>query len=128
MKDFFPSDVMRPNPECSNAQCRKQQAAPEHANWTPMVWKALGHDGQENMVVEHDDNEWGIELGGDDDAAASSVTEAPVAAESSKLASGLTFAYEQPSAASAADAEENSASVADVDVSLEDLMGQLKSL
>jgi ubiquitin-like modifier-activating enzyme 5 len=125
MKDFFPSDVMRPNPECSNAQCRKQQAAPEHANWTPMVWKALGHDGQENVAVEHDDNEWGIELGGDDNA--SGFAEKPPAAEATTLASGLSFAYDQPSARPAA-VEEQSASVSDADVSLEDLMGQLNSL
>ncbi|KUF98639.1 hypothetical protein AM588_10010492 [Phytophthora nicotianae] len=120
MKDFFPSDVMRPNPECSNAQCRKQQAVTEHKNWTPMVWKALGHDGQENLVVEHEDNEWGIELGGDDAA------EAP-AAETAKLASGISFAYDQATSTPVA-AEDQSASVADVNVSLEDLMGQLKSL
>ncbi|KAG7382497.1 Ubiquitin-like modifier-activating enzyme 5 [Phytophthora pseudosyringae] len=128
MKDFFPSDVMRPNPECSNAECRKQQAVPEHVSWTPMVWKALGHDGQENVAVEHDDNEWGIELGGDDEAAASGVAVAPAAVETAKLASGLSFAYDQPSTAPAAAAEDQSTSVADVDVSLEDLMGQLKSL
>ncbi|KAG1690625.1 hypothetical protein DVH05_027975 [Phytophthora capsici] len=123
MKDFFPSDVMRPNPECSNAQCRKQQAVSEHRSWTPMVWKGHGHDGQENVAVEHEDNEWGIELDEGDDAG---VTVAP--AETATLASGLSFAYDQPSVAPVVAAEDQSASVADVEVSLEDLMGQLKSL
>jgi len=29
-----------------------------------MVWNAMGHDGQENIVVEHTENEWGIEVCG----------------------------------------------------------------
>ncbi|CAI5742426.1 unnamed protein product [Peronospora destructor] len=125
MKDFFPSDMMRPNPECSNAQCRKQQAVAEHVGWTPMVWKALGHDGQENLVVEHDDNEWGIVLGGDD---AAGVMEAS-AVETVKLASGLSFAHDQSDVAPAATTvEDPSTSIAEADMSLEDLMGQLKSL
>ncbi|CAH0516163.1 unnamed protein product [Peronospora belbahrii] len=125
MTDFFPSDVMRPNPECSNVQCRKQQAVAEHIGWTPMVWKALGHDGQENLVVEHDNNEWGIEL---EEKDASGVTEAP-AVEMTKLASGLSFAYEQSvGALEAGTVEDQSALVADADISLEELMGQLKSL
>ncbi|RLN82281.1 hypothetical protein BBJ28_00016823, partial [Nothophytophthora sp. Chile5] len=131
MKDFFPSDVMRPNPECSNAHCRKQQAAPAHAGWTPMVWTALGHDGKENVAVEHDENEWGIELeGGDEDgAAASKDADASVATPATtKLASGLSFAYDQPSVSASSATEDQSASVMDVDVSLEDLMGQLQSL
>lgn len=124
MKDFFPSDVMRPNPECSNAHCRAQQAKPEHAGWQPMVWKALGHDGSENLVVEHTDNEWGIELGGDDgDAAGFSGTSSAETA----LASGLSFAYDQPTSAPAA-TDATPAEISSADVSLEDLMGQLKSL
>jgi ubiquitin-like modifier-activating enzyme 5 len=127
MKDFFPSDVMRPNPECSNAHCRKQQANPEHANWQPMVWKALGHDGTEGKAVEHSENEWGIELGGGDDAAGfgAAATEQPA------LASGLSFAYEQKAAAPVSSSVEQAAApagISDADVSLEDLMGQLKSL
>ena len=126
LTDFFPSDVMRPNPECSNAQCRKQQAVAEHIGWTPMVWNARGHDGHENVVVEHDDNEWGIELSGDDDATTFESTETPARA-TAQLAPGLSFAYNQ-SAGSPAAAGDQADSDANEDVSLEDLMGQLKSL
>ncbi|CEG49181.1 ubiquitin-like modifier-activating enzyme 5 [Plasmopara halstedii] len=119
MKDFFPSDIMRPNPECSNAHCRKQQAIPEHQEWRPMVWKALGHDGQENMIVEHQDNEWGIELEND-------VSESCDEAETTKLTSGLSFAYDQTEEKSSIKDQSNS--VAEVDVSLEELMNQLKKL
>ncbi|TMW57210.1 hypothetical protein Poli38472_003135 [Pythium oligandrum] len=124
MKDFFPSDVMRPNPECSNSHCRKQQARAEHKDWKPMVWSALGHDGEVNLTVEHEDNEWGIELGEpveSVEAVSSSTTPA-----SSTLASGISYAYDQNSAQPAE--VDGAPSVVDVEVSLEDLMGQLKSL
>ncbi|CAI5735237.1 unnamed protein product [Hyaloperonospora brassicae] len=127
LTDFFPSDVMRPNPECSNAQCRKQQAVAEHIGWTPMVWKAGRHDGHENIVVEHDDNEWGIELGADDDSTTLESIETPAEA-TAKLAPGLSFAYDRSAGAPTAAAEDQTDSVAKEDVSLEDLMGQLKSL
>lgn len=125
MKDFFPSDVMRPNPECMNAHCRKQQAVPEHNAWTPMVWSALGHDGEAGLEVAHDDNEWGIELevGDVDTASASSVS---TATTTTTLASGLSFAYDSREAAKEQVKEEDS--VDSVELSLEELMGQLKSL
>uniref|UniRef100_K3WL61 Ubiquitin-like modifier-activating enzyme 5 n=1 Tax=Globisporangium ultimum (strain ATCC 200006 / CBS 805.95 / DAOM BR144) TaxID=431595 RepID=K3WL61_GLOUD len=130
MKDFFPSDVMRPNPECSNYHCRQQQAAPAHADWKPMVWTALGHDGEANVAVSHDDNEWGIELGEPSDGITAPSgfdgEVATAATTTTTLASGLSFAYQQTSTTTSVETGE--ASIADVEVSLEDLMGQLKSL
>ncbi|TYZ61846.1 hypothetical protein PybrP1_008703 [[Pythium] brassicae (nom. inval.)] len=131
MKDFFPSDVMRPNPECSNRHCRLQQAAPAHADWKPMVWTALGHDGSPDLPVEHSENEWGIELGGgssSDDAVV--VSGGHAATEPATLASGLSFAYQQSSSSASSTVTPTEAVVAaeNVDVSLEELMGQLKSL
>lgn len=137
MKDFFPSDVMRPNPECSNYHCREQQAAPAHAGWKPMVWTALGHDGEANVAVEHDDNEWGIELGEPSESGDGVMTGASgfdgavetTTTTTTTLASGLSFAYQQTSSSTTTTTvEADDASVADVEVSLEDLMGQLKSL
>jgi ubiquitin-like modifier-activating enzyme 5 len=136
MKDFFPSDVMRPNPECSNFHCRKQQEAHHAEAWKPMLWTALGHDGEENLVVEHTDNEWGIELGdasaGLDETTVNSAiigpdTSTSASFASNNLASGLSFAYDQ-SATLATSSDETVASIGDVDISLDDLMGQLKSL
>lgn len=135
MKDFFPSDVMRPNPECSNRHCRLQQAAPAHADWKPMVWTALGHDGSPDVPVEHSENEWGIELGDSvsDDVfgiSASSGFDGHVASEATTLASGLSFAYQQSSSSTstATASAEDVVAAESVEVSLEDLMGQLKSL
>ncbi|DAZ94991.1 TPA: hypothetical protein N0F65_000623 [Lagenidium giganteum] len=127
MKDFFPSDVMRPNPECSNAHCRKQQEHHKASNWQPMVWGAMGHDGEENVAVEHTENEWGIELG---EVSGSDLQETPVVtaspAPAPALASGLSFAFESSPGQEATDAAENT--VADTNESLEDLMAQLQSM
>ncbi|GLD96293.1 hypothetical protein PINS_up004976 [Pythium insidiosum] len=133
MKDFFPSDVMRPNPECSNAHCRKQQARSEHQEWTPMVWSALGHDGEVNLTVEHEDNEWGIELGEAPVESDAVAPPAPVATTTktttttTTVASGISFAYEQSTSVAAAD--ETAVAADDSEqLSLDDLMKQLKSL
>lgn len=134
MKDFFPSDVMRPSPECSNYHCRLQQGAPAHADWKPMVWTALGHAGQVDEPVEHEENEWGIELSEPsadavDDAALPSPASGSASGSETKLASGLSFAYQQSSMTThSAAVKDSEASVENVEVSLEELMGQLKSL
>lgn len=129
MKDFFPSDVMRPNPECMNSHCRKQQAKPEHKAWAPMVWNALGHDGEVNFDVTHEDNEWGIELGEPVELEVSSgAAVAAAAVTTTALASGLSFAYDQQESKEATVASTEESVAVDGDVSLEDLMGQLQSL
>ena len=58
MTDFFPSNVMRPNPECLNAWCCKRQK--QYAGkWEPMQFRPAS---QANDPVTHEDNEWGIEV------------------------------------------------------------------
>ena len=60
LMDFFPSDVLRANPECSNSWCRKRQAQYK-GKWEPQKWTAMGHDGGEKETV-HEDNDWGSRL------------------------------------------------------------------
>lgn len=91
-----------------------------------MVWQALGHDGSLNLTVEHSDNEWGIELSSDDNETASETV--AVAKTTTQLASGLQFAYETDSVATSAEVTTSEATTATEEVSLEELMGQLKSL
>jgi ubiquitin-like modifier-activating enzyme 5 len=66
MNNFFPNDIVRPNPECGNAFCRQRQR--DHAGkWSPQVWISPAELARmDDKAVEHDDNEWGIELGGSD--------------------------------------------------------------
>lgn len=57
LKDFFPNDGMKPNPECSNSFCIKQQKA-----YQERLKKQPKKD--EEVKVEkkitHEDNSWGI--------------------------------------------------------------------
>ncbi|OQR80606.1 ubiquitin activating enzyme, E1 family [Achlya hypogyna] len=103
LTDFFPSDIMRPNPDCASDDCRRLQAA--YGPWTPVPWLR----DTSTAVPKHEDNTWGIEVCGGDSADALPT-------------SGISFAYEPTSTAAAA-----SVSV-DKDQSLEALMAQLQGL
>ncbi|CAK4071601.1 unnamed protein product [Aphanomyces euteiches] len=59
LTNFFPADVMRPNPECANKFCRQQQDKYKSTNWRPMEWKP---NAPQNLESKHEDNEWGIEV------------------------------------------------------------------
>ncbi|TDH74283.1 hypothetical protein CCR75_001987 [Bremia lactucae] len=123
MTDFFPTDVMRPNPECLNAQCREQQAKREHLGWTPMVWRPLrSKEFDETQDMKHESNEWGIELHEEVEKRIEGTSVEDVA--SMKLTSGLSFAY-PPSVQSI---KEDSLIETNADVCVEDLMRQLQSL
>ncbi|KAA8498244.1 Ubiquitin-like modifier-activating enzyme 5 [Porphyridium purpureum] len=139
MTDFFPTMTLRPNPQCSDRHCVKQQAA----------YKATEHERQaaaalrDRLAAEaklaeeqqplHEENEWGICV---EDSSESHGAAAPSNAQTSTqqsanlVAPGLRFAYDAPppdadahttasapSAAKASDADE-----------LSDLMAQLKGL
>ncbi|OQR82139.1 ubiquitin activating enzyme, E1 family [Thraustotheca clavata] len=106
MTDFFPADVMRPNPECPNSFCRQQQQ--KYTEWTPMVY---GKKTQNQ--VNHDDNDWGIE-----------VTSSSVQPTES---SAISFAYDNISCDQSATQSEAQVQI-DEGQSLEDLMSQLQSL
>ncbi|KDO24274.1 hypothetical protein SPRG_09911 [Saprolegnia parasitica CBS 223.65] len=55
LRDFFPVDVLRPNPECASADCRRQQAT--HGPWSPPTPANFDVD-----AVVHDTNDWGIQV------------------------------------------------------------------
>ena len=67
MNNFFPNNIVRPNPECVNAFCRQRQR--DYAGkWSPQVWVSPAEMARmDDKPVEHDDNEWGIELGGSEE-------------------------------------------------------------
>jgi len=59
MNNYFPSDIVRPNPECTNNACLQKQQE-WRGMWEPQVWTAQGHSTNDEPVI-HEDNEWGIE-------------------------------------------------------------------
>lgn len=111
--DFFPKMTLRPNTQCTDRYCLERQS---EFNSKPKVVA-------EQIVIEddgplHDDNLYGIELvSGDDECSSSSSASQP-------LQTGLKFAFE-----AAPQTKEHSAlDDTNVDVSLDDLMAQMKSI
>ncbi|XP_062518796.1 ubiquitin-like modifier-activating enzyme 5 [Corticium candelabrum] len=118
MQDFFPTMTMRPNPNCSDLNCRKQQQ--EFVKREALKPKPEVADEQPEEVT-HESNEWGICLVDE------TVDEpADVDASVPHLAEGIKVAYTLP------DNQQESADDVVVSVddeqSLEDLMKQMKSL
>jgi len=108
--DFFPRMVLRPNPQCDDSWCRKRQ---EEFQARPKVEEVVVEEEPKGPL--HESNDWGIELVSED-------VKEPAAAPSS---SGLKLAYETPAPAVAAAINEQHSAA---DISLEDLMAQMKSM
>lgn len=117
MQDFFPTMSMKPNPQCDDRNCRRQQeeykkkeAALPRQEIVPEVEEII-----------HEDNEWGIEL-------VSEVSEEELKNSSGPvpdLPEGITVAYTVPKK------QEDSApgvAVEDTGESLEDLMAKMKNM
>lgn len=129
MSNFFPSTVMRPNPDCVNAHCRQRQAL--YKGWKPYVWERVT---QSTEPVNHDDEEdWGIDIEpSDDDAAADEHEEGGASSgggastSGSSAVAGLVHAYEKATPVTAAESASNGADVPEE--SMEDMMAQLEAL
>jgi ubiquitin-like modifier-activating enzyme 5 len=120
LEDFFPTMSLKPNPLCDNYQCTQRQAEfQEILKNRPKVEEACSTE--KNEVV-HEDNDWGISL--------VSETNPEDLVEDLTLAKGIRAAYSVPdqpmklSAAESKGSEEDNAA----EISLDDLMGQLKNM
>lgn len=117
MQDFFPTMAMKPNPQCSDQNCRKQQ---ENYKIKEAAQPKQEEIHQEEEIV-HEDNDWGIEL-------VSETTEDELKAASGPvpdLPVGITVAYTIPNKEENLTAEET---VAESEESLEDLMAKMRNL
>lgn len=118
LQDFFPSMSMKPNPQCDDSQCRKQQKEYQI--------REAAKPKQEVEVVKEDEivheEDWGISV-------VSETTEEELRlaeGERPELTQGVTVAYTKP-----APTVENEVSEETVDTGnqdLEELMKQMKSL
>ena len=109
MSDFFPTMNLKPNPNCDDVNCRKRQA---EVVARPKQEKVKAVTEAEKPL--HKENEWGICL----------VDESVVGEENSAVGEGLKFAYSIPKETDNPEGEVVQAA----DVSLEDLMNQMKSI
>uniref|UniRef100_A0A6J0UHW9 Ubiquitin-like modifier-activating enzyme 5 n=3 Tax=Pogona vitticeps TaxID=103695 RepID=A0A6J0UHW9_9SAUR len=117
MQDFFPTMTMKPNPQCGDRNCRKQQE--EFKKKEAASPKQEVFEQQEEIV--HEDNDWGIEL-------VSEISEEELKAASGPLPDlpeGIALAYTLPNK------EENTidgATVQESEESLEELIAKMKSI
>lgn len=117
MQDFFPTMSMKPNPQCDDRNCRKQQE--EYKKRVAALPKQEAVQEEEEII--HEDNEWGIEL-------VSEVSEEELKNSSGPipdLPEGITVAYTVPQK------QEDSVpevTVEDSGESLEDLMAKMKNM
>ncbi|XP_031202084.1 ubiquitin-like modifier-activating enzyme 5 isoform X1 [Mastomys coucha] len=118
MQDFFPTMFMKPNPQCDDKNCRKQQEEYKKRAATMPMQEATP---QEEAEVVHEDNEWGIEL-------VSEVSEEELKNSSGPvptLPDGITVAYTVPKKREDSVSE---VTVEDSGESLEDLMAKMKNM
>lgn len=117
MQDFFPTMSMKPNPQCDDRHCRKQQE--EYKKKVAALPRQEVVQAEEEVV--HEDNEWGIEL-------VSEVSEEELKTASGPvpdLPEGITVAYTIPQKQ---DDSTHEATVEDSGESLEDLMAKMKNM
>ncbi|XP_028612612.1 ubiquitin-like modifier-activating enzyme 5 isoform X1 [Grammomys surdaster] len=118
MQDFFPTMLMKPNPQCDDKNCRKQQEEYKKKAAALPTQEAAP---KEEAEVVHEDNEWGIEL-------VSEVSEEELKNSSGPvptLPDGITVAYTVPKKREDSVSE---VTVEDSGESLEDLMAKMKNM
>lgn len=109
--DFFPKMTLRPNTQCNDHYCLERQ---KEFNSKPKVIEETIAPEDDGPL--HDDNFYGIELVATDDDNCT--------ANSQVLESGLKFAFE----AAPSQSKEHSQEDTNIDVSLDELMAQMKSI
>lgn len=117
LDDFFPTMQMKPNPQCDDNHCVRQQE--EFKKREEMEPKEITLE-IEISPVEHEENEWEIEL-------VSETTEAELKAaegDGPVLSEGIKLAYTVPGKTSSTNEE----SVENTELSIDELMSQLKTI
>ena len=136
MNNFFPSAIVRPNPECVCRPCvARQKEYQGEYKWSPQVWQSPEELARLNQAVTHEDNEWGIECestevennnnADDNNNDKKSTTNDD---NETGIGKGLKFAYAKKDNSSKSNNNEGTSVVTDESQSLDDLMSQLEGL
>ena len=137
MNNFFPSAIVRPNPECVCRPCvARQKEYQGEYKWSPQVWQSPEELARLNQAVTHEDNEWGIECestevennnnADDNNNDKKSTTNDD---NETGIGKGLKFAYaKKDNISSKSNNNEGTSVVTDESQSLDDLMSQLEGL
>lgn len=114
--DYFPTMELKPNEQCSNYHCRRQQA--EYLKKLASQPKPEIETKEEASIV-HEDNDFGIELVSDS-------VEVPSSSSDLSVAPGLHLAYEAPSTTTTGAVSEEIESANEL--SLEELQKQFAAM
>ncbi|KAL1492810.1 hypothetical protein ABEB36_010992 [Hypothenemus hampei] len=112
LNDFFPIMNLKPNPNCDDKNCQNRQLEVAARPKPEQAQEAFEDEGP-----VHESNEWGISL----------VEESKEEKECVSVADGLSFAYTLPGVPDKSLEHAKEASTTS-DVSLEELMAQMKSI
>ena len=116
LTDFFPTMQLKPNTGCDDSFCKERQ---KEVAARPKPEISLESSVVEDEIV-HEDNEWGISLVDETPADSSVETQSkPIG-----LAEGVNVAYDLPSSNEVS----SGPTVQDTDISLEQLMAQMKKI
>jgi len=121
LEDFFPTMIVRPNPQCEDNWCRKRQT--EFAVREAAKPKEEKKEEVKEEEVVHEDNDWGICLV---DEPSTTENTSPSGQQMEGLAQGIKVAFERP--APVADTQTETSAADTEGLSLDDLMAQMKSL
>lgn len=113
LQDFFPTYGMKPNPTCDDSFCIKQQKV-----FASTPKDTLKEPVQEEESVVHESNEWDISV----------IDETAEEAENLQVAEGLALSYSRPAESVTVDDSVNNQVSTGDNVSLQDLMQQMKNL
>ena len=112
LEDFFPTFSLKPNKNCDDSFCVKQQQIYIEKHKDDIVEDKV----QEDNVV-HEDNEWGISV-------VDETVDEDGDGDNLEVTTGLKYSYTVPETSQ----QDPESQVQTTDVSLEELMKQMKSL
>merc|ERR1712212_1108532 len=90
MQDFFPTMVLKPNKDCDEFHCRKNQKKFMEEEAERLKNQPEIVETEPEVEVLHEENDWGISLVDDDDTP----DQAPTQVDTN-LAEGVSVAYER---------------------------------
>lgn len=120
--DFFPRMTLKPNTQCDDRFCVQRQV---EFRARPVVERAV--EVVEEDTNLHEENLYGIELVSDNAAETQLCDEASETSTREEAVTGLRYAYESPDATTI-DERAEEVTVRSDDISLDELMAQMKSI
>ncbi|OTF79972.1 ubiquitin-like protein modifier-activating enzyme 5-like protein [Euroglyphus maynei] len=119
LNDFFPRMTMKPNPNCDDSYCcrRQNEYIIQQRNQPTLSTKT--DDDNDESIIQHEDNEWNISV----------VSESIVESDHNiNVAEGIRYAYEKPKDENESMKTSDQTTTTTSNVSLEELMKQMKNL